>query len=267
MDDDDLAFKALADPTRRFLLDLLFARDGRTLGELESEVEMTRFGVAKHLRVLEDAGLVVPRRSGREKLHFLNPVPIRLIHDRWIGKYTEQPVAALADLKRELETDMTTTETGGDRTVQVYRVYIKATPQAIWDAITKPEWTVKFGYQAPVEYDLRPGGAFRGLASDVMKQHGAPDVVIDGEVIESDPPRRLVQTWRALFLGEAHTRLTYEIEDDETGISRLTVTHDVTGAPQTAAQAAGEIPEAGGGWSQTLSDLKTLLETGESLFA
>ncbi|XRQ14547.1 ArsR/SmtB family transcription factor [Actinomadura welshii] len=118
MDDDDLAFKALADPTRRFLLDLLFARDGRTLGELEAEVEMTRFGVSKHLRVLEDAGLVVPRRSGREKLHFLNPVPIRLIHDRWIGKYTEQPVAALADLKRRLESNMTTTETGAEKTVQ-----------------------------------------------------------------------------------------------------------------------------------------------------
>ncbi|TDB88647.1 metalloregulator ArsR/SmtB family transcription factor [Actinomadura sp. 7K534] len=267
MDDDDLAFKALADPTRRFLLDLLFARDGRTLGELEAEVEMTRFGVSKHLRVLEDAGLVVPRRSGREKLHFLNPVPIRLIHDRWIGKYTERPAAALADLKRRLESDMTTTETGAGETVQVYRVYIKATPQAIWDAITKPEWTTKFGYQAPVEYDLRPGGAFRGLASEAMKEHGAPDVVIDGEVVEADPPRRLVQTWRALFLGEPHTRLTYEIEDDGSGVSRLTVTHDVTGAPQTAAQGAGEIPEAGGGWNQTLSDLKTLLETGESLFA
>ena len=101
--DDDRVFKALADPTRRFLLDLLFDRDGRTLGELESQLEMTRYGVMKHLRVLEDAGLVVARRSGREKLHFLNPVPIRLIHDRWIDKYTERRVAALADLKQELE--------------------------------------------------------------------------------------------------------------------------------------------------------------------
>ena len=104
-DEDELepVFKALADPTRRFLLDLLFKRDGRTLTELESELEMTRFGVMKHLRVLEDAGLVVARRSGREKLHFLNPVPIRLIHDRWIDKYTERQVSALADLKNELE--------------------------------------------------------------------------------------------------------------------------------------------------------------------
>jgi DNA-binding transcriptional ArsR family regulator len=103
MNDDDLVFKALADPTRRFLLDRLFERDGRTLTELESELEMTRFGVMKHLRVLEQADLVVTRRSGREKLHFLNPVPIRLIHDRWIDKYTERRVSALTKLKSELE--------------------------------------------------------------------------------------------------------------------------------------------------------------------
>ncbi|TCO58707.1 ArsR/SmtB family transcription factor [Actinocrispum wychmicini] len=105
MTDDDRVFKALADPTRRFLLDLLFTRDGRTLTELESELAMTRFGVMKHLKVLEEAGLVITRKSGREKLHFLNSVPIRLIHDRWIDKYTEPQVAALADLKAELEED------------------------------------------------------------------------------------------------------------------------------------------------------------------
>jgi DNA-binding transcriptional ArsR family regulator len=103
MTDDDLVFKALADPTRRSLLDRLFDRDGRTLTELQSDVEMTRFGVMKHLRLLEEAGLVVTRRSGRQKLHFLNAVPIRLIHDRWIDKYAERHVAALADLKAELE--------------------------------------------------------------------------------------------------------------------------------------------------------------------
>src|SRR5437879_3514992 len=103
VNDDDRVFKALADPTRRFLLDLLFTRDGRTLGELESELEMTRFGVMKHLRVLEDANLVVTRRSGREKLHFLNPVPIRLVHDRWIDKYTEGPASMLVDLKKMVE--------------------------------------------------------------------------------------------------------------------------------------------------------------------
>ena len=103
MDDDDRVFKALADPTRRFLLDQLFVRDGRTLTDLESGLEMSRFGVMKHLRLLEEAGLVVTQRSGREKLHFLNPVPIRLIHDRWIDKYTEGRVSALAELKAKLE--------------------------------------------------------------------------------------------------------------------------------------------------------------------
>ena len=105
MTDDDRVFKALADPTRRFLLDLLFAREGQTLTELESAVEMTRYGVMKHLKVLEEAGLVVTRRSGREKLHFLNAVPIREVHDRWIDKYTERHVAALVDLKHELESE------------------------------------------------------------------------------------------------------------------------------------------------------------------
>ena len=103
VDDDDHVFKALADPTRRLLLDRLFERDGRTLTDLESQVEMSRFGVMKHLRLLEDAGLVVTRKQGREKHHFLNPVPIRLLHDRWIDKYTERRVSALTDLKRELE--------------------------------------------------------------------------------------------------------------------------------------------------------------------
>src|SRR5881398_3875871 len=103
MNDDDRVFRALADPTRRLLLDRLFERDGRTLTELESQLAMTRFGVMKHLRILEEAGLVVSRRSGREKLHFLNPVPIRQVHDRWIDKYTERRVSALADLKSELE--------------------------------------------------------------------------------------------------------------------------------------------------------------------
>lgn len=103
MNDDDRVFKALADPTRRFLLDLLFERDGRTLTELESELEMTRFGVMKHLRVLEEADLIVTRRSGREKLHYLNPVPIQLIHDRWIGKYRERHATALTELKAMLE--------------------------------------------------------------------------------------------------------------------------------------------------------------------
>src|SRR5213082_2431998 len=140
MTDDDRIFKALADPTRRFLLDRLFKRDGRTLTELVSELEMTRFGVMKHLRVLEDAGLVVSRRQGREKLHFLNPVPIRLVHDRWVSKYAEPWVAGLSDLKTRLERTME----------KVFEIYIRTTPERLWEAITDPEIRAKYNFGATV---------------------------------------------------------------------------------------------------------------------
>jgi uncharacterized protein YndB with AHSA1/START domain len=159
----------------------------------------------------------------------------------------------------------TTTETGV--TTHISRVYIKAAPEAIWEAITDPEWNKRYGYQSPSEYDLRPGGAYRVLATAAMReQGGAPVVIIEGEVIEVDPPHKLVQTWHALFgpetTAEPFTRLTWEIEAGDCGVTRLTVTHDLTGAPVTAALVTGTIPNAGGGWSFMLSDLKTLLETG-----
>jgi uncharacterized protein YndB with AHSA1/START domain len=162
-------------------------------------------------------------------------------------------------------------------TTQVYRIYIKATPEAIWEAITKPEWTEKYLYEARVEFDLRPGGAYRAYPSDMMRVHGAemgypiPDVVVDGEVIEADPPRRLVQTWRMLMdptmAAEGFTRLTWEIEELQGGVSKLTVVHDVEGAPQIATLISGGMEDqgAGGGWPQILSSLKTLLETGKPL--
>ncbi|WP_092781702.1 ArsR/SmtB family transcription factor [Actinokineospora terrae] len=256
---DDLVFKALADPTRRRLLDRLFAGGGRTLSELESDVDMTRFGVMKHLRLLEEAGLITTRRRGREKLHFLNAVPIRLVHDRWIDKYTEPGLAALVHLKHTLENPVTT--------VQVHRVYIKATPEAIWTAIVDPEWSTRYGYRGVVDYDLRPGGVFKTLAGDHMPGIESTACVVEGEVIESDPPRRLVQTWRPTWLDEPVTRLTYEIAEGDNGVCSLTLTHDVDGAPQTGAQVAGEVENAGGGWPQVLSDLKTLLETGTGLYS
>lgn len=154
-------------------------------------------------------------------------------------------------------------------TTQVYRVYIKATPEAIWDAITKPEWTERYGYQGIAEYDLRPGGSFRSRANEELQAMGMPEVVVDGEVLEVDPPRKLVQTWRFLWneevAAEGPTRVTFEIEPIESGITSLTVIHELENAPVTAAQLAGEIREAGGGWSYVLSDLKTLLETGKAL--
>ncbi len=153
------------------------------------------------------------------------------------------------------------------QTTQVYRVYIRATPQAIWDAITKPEWTEKYGFQTPVEYDLRPGGAYRALASEAMKAMGTPDVAVDGEVIEVDPPHKLVQTWHARWEPvEGATRLTYEIAEGQGGVSVLTVTHELDGAPNLAAMVAGDVEGAGGGWSELFSDLKTLLETGKPLY-
>jgi uncharacterized protein YndB with AHSA1/START domain len=162
-----------------------------------------------------------------------------------------------------------TTMTETKVTTQVYRVYIKATPEAIWEAITTPEWTERYGYRSPAEYDLRPGGAYRGLANEGMKEYGAPDVVVDGEVVEVDAPRKLVQTWRFLWdaesMAEGFTRVTWEIEEGEGGVTTLTVTHDLEGAPRMALQVAGAVPEAGGGWSFVLSDLKTLLETGSPL--
>ena len=269
-DDDDRAFRALADPTRRFLLDALFRRDGRALKELESELEMTRFGVMKHLKVLEDAGLVVSRRSGREKLHYLNPVPIRLIHDRWIDKYTEPRAAALADLKAELEGTTVGGTTIDQTTTQVYRVYIKASATAVWNAITSPEWSHRYGYGGFVSYDLRPGGAFAAKADERGRAGGMPDDLLVGTVIEAEEPTRLVQTWHPIWspdiAAEPETRLTFELQEAN-GITCLTLTHELAGAPLTAAQVGGTQEGAGGGWAEVLSDLKSLLETGTSMHA
>jgi uncharacterized protein YndB with AHSA1/START domain len=164
-----------------------------------------------------------------------------------------------------------TTKTEAAVTTQVFQVFIKATPQAIWDAITSSEWTQKYGYRAPSEYDLRPGGKYRGLATAQMKDQGSGDVLVDGEVIEADPPHKLVQTWRALWdpelEAEGFTRLTWETREEMGGITRLTVTHELEGAPRHAEQVASDTPleQGGGGWPWILSDLKTLLESGKSL--
>ena len=158
-------------------------------------------------------------------------------------------------------------------TIQVYRVYIRATPEAIWTAITDPDWTERFGYGGRGEYELRPGGAYRGWTNAEMRAHGAPDLGVDGEVIECDAPRRLVQTWRMLMdedmTAQGFTRLTYDIEPGPGDVTKLTVTHDLTGAPRLAALMNGEFEDqgAGGGWAWVLSSLKTLLETGESIRA
>jgi uncharacterized protein YndB with AHSA1/START domain len=156
---------------------------------------------------------------------------------------------------------------------QVYRVYIKATPQAIWDSITSPEWTQKYGYGGRAEYEpeVKPGATYRGMTSEAMRSVGAPDVAIDGEVIEADPPNKLVQTWRMVMdeamAAEGFTRLTYEIAEGKGGVTKLTVIHELQGAPQLLVLMSGDMEDAGagGGWSWVLSDLKSLLETGHSM--
>lgn len=154
---------------------------------------------------------------------------------------------------------------------QIHEIYIRATPQAIWDAITTPEWTAKYGYRGLADYDLRPGGAFKGRTPPAMQAFGLPEVALDGEVIESDPPRRLVQTYRFLFndatKAEGFTRLTWEIEASESGFSRLTVTHELEGAPLMAMMVGSRFSEqmGTGGWAWILSDLKTVLETGTAM--
>ena len=239
----DAVFKALADPTRRRLLDHLFKKDGQTLGALERRLPMTRFGVMKHLRILEKAGLVVTKRRGREKLHFLNPVPIRLVHDRWVSKYAEPWAAALSDLKHTLE----------DKTmVKVFEIYIKTTPERLWKALTDTEMRRKYTFGAVVTSDWTPGSRYEGVGM------GTP--ILEGENLEVDPPRRLVQSFRALWdedvKSEGTSRVTYEIEPIGDSC-RLTVTHDQL--------REGANNQLFGGWPMVLSGLKTLLETGELL--
>ena len=159
-----------------------------------------------------------------------------------------------------------TTVTG---TTQVYTVFIKATPEAIWDALTNPDQTDRYGYRGRVEYDLRDGGSYKALASAEMLAHGTPEVMVEGEVIEASPPHRLVQTWHPLFgeemIAEPASRITWEIEDADFGGQKVTLTHELEGAPVAASIVDGSVPGQGGGWAFVLSDLKSLLETGSSI--
>jgi uncharacterized protein YndB with AHSA1/START domain len=163
------------------------------------------------------------------------------------------------------------TASNSSTTTQIYRIFIKATPQAIWNAITTPEWTKRFGYGLEDEFELRPGGKYRGRANEGMKAMGMSGVIVDGEIIESDPPKKLVMTWRMAvdpsMAAEGFTKLTYEIEEGKGGVTRLSVIHDLTDKPGHAAMVAGVLqgPGAGGGWTWILSDLKSLLESGNQM--
>jgi DNA-binding transcriptional ArsR family regulator/uncharacterized protein YndB with AHSA1/START domain len=265
---DEPVFRALADPTRRAILDRLFDRDGQSLGEIEGAFEISRFGVMKHLRVLEDAGLVTTHRVGRSKLHYLNPVPIRELHDRWIHKFAAAASAALLGLKADLEkgaamtgTDTTAAAEKVDPPAQkpshVFAIFIRADREQVWDALTSSDYTVKYYYASTVESEWRPGAPF------VYRIQGEPAIV--GEVIESSPPERLVCTFDARWDDEVRddppSRITWTLEEAGPGVSKLTVVHDgFDSETATFVQIAGGMP-------YILSGLKTLLETGEPLAA
>jgi DNA-binding transcriptional ArsR family regulator len=251
MDDKAAIFRALGDPSRRLLLDRLFDRDGQTLGELSAQLPaMTRFGVMRHLDVLEAAGLVETRRVGREKHHYLNPVPIRLVADRWIGKFAAPVVGRMAAIKHQLEAPPMLAPD------HVYSVLIRATPDRIWRAITDGIETERYYYGTRVDSDWSVGGRIT---------YAYPDgsLAADGEVIEIDPGRRVLMTfhprWSPEIDAEGPVRMAWEIEPAGDGVSKLTVvTSGVVegGAIQT---------EFGDGIVYIVSGLKTLVETGESM--
>lgn len=267
----DAVFKALADPSRRELLDRLNARNGQTLGELCQGLTMARQSVTKHLAVLEAAGLVTSARRGREKIHHLNAAPINDIADRWIGRYNRPRADALADLKRALE-DGTMNETEF-----VYTTHIRTTADALWQALTEPAFTLRY-WDTALHSDWQVG-------SPVLWQTGP-----DGEpedlghvVLESDPPRRLAYTWHtfqpqhaevfgwsqerlAELQQERLSKVTFDIEPAGRHV-KLTVTHDDFEPGSVMLQAiSGTLPPSGG-WPELLADLKTLLETGETMDA
>ena len=242
--DVEPVFKALADPTRRELLDELYRADGQTLAALAARFAMTRVAVAKHLRLLEAAGLVATRRHGREKLHHLNPVPIREVYERWVNKYTEAWAAGLVNLKRDMEASMD----------KVFEIYIGTTPERLWQAIVDPKTRARYQFGTRIDSDWASGSSYRVT-------HGGAGTLMEGENLEVDPPRRLVQSFRAVWdddvAAEGTSRVTWEIEPVGGESCRLVVTHD-----QLRENAD---PHLYGGWPMILSGLKTWLETGEEL--
>lgn len=264
----DEIFKALADPSRRLLLDRLNVRSGQSLRDLCAGLDMARQSVTKHLGVLEAAGLVTTARRGREKLHYLNTAPIGDIADRWIGRYDRERVGALADLKRALE----------DRAMSqnqfVYSTYIRTTPEELWRALTEPAFTLRY-WGIGLRSDWKPG-------SPVLVQDGPDEEFRDHDqfVLEAEPGRRLSYTWHnyqpahAEFFGwtdeylaelmkEKRSRVTFEIEPVRSMV-KLTVTHDGFEGDTEMLQAVSGRKSETGGWPELLAGLKTLLETGEA---
>jgi uncharacterized protein YndB with AHSA1/START domain/predicted transcriptional regulator len=253
--ESELVFKALGDENRRKLLDLLFVQEGRSLSELEEQFEMSRFGVMKHLKILKAAGLVSTRKSGRETLHFLNAVPIQMVYDRWVSKYSRGWARSLTELKYDLEDDMTETKLSETKRL-VFEVYIKTSPEKLWQALTDGTMTEKYYYGTRAESDWQNGSGYRYLGADGIS-------LLDGRVIECIPHKRLVTTFNAHWLPEGagaipESQVTYEIEQHG-NVCKLTLVHDGLVAGTPLAEGVNR------GWAEILSGLKTLLETGEPL--
>jgi DNA-binding transcriptional ArsR family regulator/uncharacterized protein YndB with AHSA1/START domain len=259
----DDAFKALADPSRRLLLDSLNERNGQTLGELCSHLDMARQSVSKHLAVLEAANLVTTIRRGREKLHYLNAAPINEIAERWITRYDQRRADALADLKTALEA------TPMDKPSFVYTTFIKTTPERLWRALTDPAFTVRY-WNIAFETDWKTGSAMTWQQRDVT-------IVEDGQrVIEADPYSRLSYTWhaftpewaqtvdideerRARLAAERRSKVTFEIQPIDADQVKLTVLHEDLEPDGLL------VDMISSGWPRVIANLKTLLETGEPL--
>ena len=248
----DEIFKALADATRRDLLDQLHKQDGQTLTALESRLPMTRFGVMKHLKILENAGLIATLKEGREKRHYLNSVAVRTIYESWVSKYTEPWAATLIDLKRDLESNLEEEKEKEDSMEKVFEIYIKTTPEKLWEAITNPDMRRKYTFGVVVKSDWRSGSTVVGQAGDMH--------LWDGEILEIDPPHKLVQSfcasWSDDVKAEGTTRVTWQITRVEDSC-QLIVIHDQLKDNCN--------PQIYGGWPMILSGLKTLLETGQLL--
>lgn len=244
----DLVFKALADPTRRLLLDRLHERNGQTLGELCEQLAMTRQATTQHLQVLESADLVSTVRRGREKLHYLNAVPLHEIGERWIDKFERPRLRALRNLKRRAENTMS------DRPSFVYVTYIEATPEQVWTALTDPQTTADYWGHSNVS-DWQPGSRWAHVRTDGS---GVEDVV--GIVVESSPPTRMVTTWAPPDDPDnpaKTSRVTFDLAPHG-GIVRLTVTHTDLATPEDVAAVTH-------GWPAVLSNLKSFIETGTPL--
>lgn len=255
MEDMEPVFRALSDPNRRYLLDLLHERDGQTLLELQGHLPMTRFGVMKHLKILEEAGLIVTRRSGREKLHYLNRVPIQMVYDRWVMKYAQPVAQSLTLLKYGLEDPSMTATTA--LTTHIYEVYIHSTPEKVWHALTDSEMTKQYSFSGAIESDWKLGSPYRKVTESGF-------TMLSGEVIEIDEPHKLVLTFRPHWDEEAEkagytSRVTYRIAPQSADMVKLTLLHEDLD-PAFAVTASLR-----DGWALVLSGLKTLLETGQPL--